>query len=104
MDEYITHGLWKTREGLEEEFIDAWKEVAKAFANLEKPPGVATLIQNVRDSTLFHSITIWKSGDDIRATHENAAAHEAVDRARSLCAEVSPGVFRVAARVVPTTR
>ena len=57
----------RVKEGREEEFVEAWKDVLGVFFfGLPNPPGPGTLIRSVEDPQLFYSFGPWKSLDDIR--------------------------------------
>jgi len=93
-----TLGVWKVKPGQEGAFIDAWKALGEVFATLPKPPSDrGMLVQSVNDSTLFYSFGPWRSLDDVQAMRSNPKAQEGIKRIAALCAEATPGAFRVVA-------
>lgn len=51
-----TLGVWRVGPGYEAEFISAWEELGRTFAQLPQPPtDRGTLIQSLSDPTLFYS-------------------------------------------------
>src|SRR5438552_1494928 len=100
--QYYTHALWRVKPGNEDAFISAWKAIGDAFSAL---PGVAsgrgTLIQSLTDPTLFYSFGPWNSLEDIQAMRSDPSAQEAIQKARELCEEATPGSYKVVAEAGP---
>lgn len=93
-----TLGVWRVKPGREAEFITAWKELGRTFAQLPQPPsGRGTLIQSLSDPTLFYSFGPWKRLEDVEAMRANARAQEGIRRLMELCTEATPGSFQVVA-------
>lgn len=99
MDEYYTLGVWRAKEGREDDLVKVWKEIGEAFKTLPTPPGIGTLIQSLDDPRLFYSFGPWPSLEAIQEMRENAGAREAIGRMQEVCEEARPGSFRVVARV-----
>lgn len=96
MDQTVyTLGMWRVKPGKEDEFVKAWKALAKAFIELPNPPGRGTLIRSTTDPQLFYSFGPWKRRDDVEAMRANERAQAAIQRVVSLCSEASPGTFTV---------
>ncbi|HKP54584.1 MAG TPA: antibiotic biosynthesis monooxygenase family protein [Chloroflexia bacterium] len=96
---YYTHALWRVKPGNEEAFIEAWKELGKAFGQLSSTPGNGTLIRSLTDPTLFYSFGPWDSLEDIEAMRRDAQAQQAIQRIIELCNEAAPGAYHVVAEV-----
>jgi hypothetical protein len=93
-----TLGVWRVKPGHEAEFITAWKELGRIFAQLPQPPSDrGTLVQSLSDSTLFYSFGPWKRLEDIEAMRANPRAQEGIRTLVALCTEATPGSFRVVA-------
>lgn len=92
-----TLGEWHVREGRQQEFIAAWKELGTIFASLPEPPGKGILIQSTSDSTLFYSFGPWNSIEAVETMRGNPQAEEGIRKLIDLCTEASPGSFRVVA-------
>ena len=98
-DVMYTLGAWKVHAGRESEFVAAWKALGQIFAALPHPPGTGTLIQSVSDPLQFYSFGPWKRPEDIQAMRGDSRAQAGIRRLMSLCAEATPGTFRVVAEV-----
>lgn len=93
-----TLGTWHIREGLQQEFITAWKELGEIFSALPSPPsGKGILIQSLTDPTLFYSFGPWKSLEALEAMRGDHRSQEGIRKLITLCTEASPGSFRVVA-------
>lgn len=99
MNEVVyTLGVWRVREGREEEFIAAWKDLGAVFAALPDPPsGKGVLVQSTEDPTLLYSFGPWRSLDHVSAMRDDPRARTGIQRLRELCTEATPGAFRVVA-------
>ncbi len=96
MDEQIyTHAMWRVRPGQEEAFIQAWSQLADAFAALEKRPRWGTLIRSTTEPKLFYSFGPWASLSDAAEMRANPGAQQALERVRSYCLEATPGVYEL---------
>lgn len=92
-----TLGVWRVRAGQEAEFVAAWKALGEAFARLPHPPGTGTLIRSVSEPGLFYSFGPWRRLEDIREMRGDPRAQAAIQRLVALCAEATPGTFRLVA-------
>jgi hypothetical protein len=50
-----TLARWRVREGEEERFVAAWRQLAAFFLSLREPPRWGTLLRSAEDSRLFSS-------------------------------------------------
>jgi hypothetical protein len=94
-----TLGMWRVKTGRAQEFVAAWKALGVTFASLPNPPGTGILIQSVSDPELFYSFGPWRRFEDIRAMRSDPRAQAGIERLVALCAEATPGTFRVVAEV-----
>lgn len=93
-----TLGVWRVKPGREAEFIAAWRELGRMFAQLpQSPSGKGTLVQSLTDSTLFYSFGPWKRLEDVEVMRANPRAPEGIRDLVALCTEATPGSFRVVA-------
>lgn len=96
-EQIYTLGVWHVKDGLQQEFITAWKELGEVFASLPDSPGKGILIQSTTESTLFYSFGPWNSLDAVEAMRNNPQAQQGVRKLMDLCSEATPGSYRVVA-------
>jgi hypothetical protein len=97
-DTVYTLGVWRVKPGHESAFIAAWRALGRIFADLpQAPSGKGTLLQSLSDPTLFYSFGPWRTLDDIQAMRGNPQAQAGIAMLRELCAEATPGSFRMVA-------
>jgi heme-degrading monooxygenase HmoA len=94
-----TVARWRVTPGQEAAFRAAWKDLAHAFAGLNRPPFSGTLLQHHSDPTLFVSFGPWNSLEDIEVMRRDETAQDAFLRVVALCDEAEPGTFRAVERV-----
>lgn len=98
-----THALWQVRQGMEDEFVEAWAEMGAVFTSLPKPPvGPGTLIRSTTDPLRYYSFGPWRSAEDVAAMRDDPRARDAMERIRALCTEAAPGLYEVV-REIETT-
>jgi hypothetical protein len=98
MDEQIyTLGAWHVKEGKQEEFIVAWKELGEVFGSLPDPPGKGVLIQSTSNPELFYSFGPWNSMEAVEAMRNNPEAQQGIRKLINLCTEATPGSYRLVA-------
>jgi len=97
--EAYTLGVWRVKPGMEDAFVQAWKELGAYFLSLPKPPGTGKLVQSVQDSTLFYSFGPWNSFEDIQAMRSDSRTPEMLAKLSALCVDATPGAFRLVAQV-----
>jgi hypothetical protein len=96
--EIYTLGVWHVRDGSQEEFVSAWKELGAVFASLPRPPiGKGILIQSATEPTLFYSFGPWRSEEDVAAMRGAPHAQAGIRKLIDLCTEATPGTYRVVA-------
>jgi hypothetical protein len=100
VDEYLTIGLWRAKDGREAELVEVWKGIGEVFNGLPDPPtGTGTLVQSIEDPRSFVSFGAWPSLSAIRAMREDDDARRAIGRMAEVCEDTRPGTFRVVATV-----
>ena len=79
-----TSGSWKVKEGREEEFAAAWRELAEW--TLSEIPGAiwATLLRDRDDPTHFISFGPWESADAIEQWRASDGFRERIGGIREL--------------------
>ena len=98
---FYTHARWRVKPGREEEFIEAWRKMASAFAALPDAIGHGTLIRSVDDPSIYYSFGPWRSLDAIHSMRGGSHTQEALIRVRDLCDEFTTGTYEVVAEVYP---
>ncbi|MFU8861861.1 MAG: antibiotic biosynthesis monooxygenase family protein [Cyclonatronaceae bacterium] len=98
MEEHIyTLGAWQVKEGKEQAFIGAWKELGELFGALPDPPGKGILIHSTSNPALFYSFGPWNSMEAVEAMRNNPEAQQRIRKLIDLCTEATPGSYRVVA-------
>jgi hypothetical protein len=95
--EVYTLGAWRVKEGMQSEFVEAWKDLGRFFRNLPNPPGEGTLLQSLDEPQQFYSFGPWRTIDDIQQMRDHPETPEAISKLMSFCEEGRPGTFRVVA-------
>lgn len=90
-----TLGRWLVKDGQEEAFVAAWKELGAFFLGLPNPPGQGTLVRSIDNPRLFYSFGPWKSLEDIQAMRSHPQTPAMFQRLIELCEEATPGAYRV---------
>ena len=98
-DVYYTLACWKVKLDQEQEFIAAWKGLAKIFDRLANKPISGTLLQSTADPTLFYSFGPWKNLADIEAMRKDPESRDGLQQLMSLCSEATPGSYKLAAQI-----
>lgn len=60
-DEVYTVGAWYVKDGMQSEFVEAWKALGRHFRTLPNPPGTGTLLQSIDEPQQFYSFGPWRS-------------------------------------------
>lgn len=96
---FYTHAEWRVHPGREEEFVDAWRALSRAFAALPAQPIWGTLLRSEREPTLFYSFGPWAHEADIAAMRASPVARAALESIMGLCVQATPGTYREVAHV-----
>lgn len=94
-----TLAMYRVKEGREDEFVAAWRGLARTFESLPEPPLWGTLIRHRSERTLFYSFGPWRSAEHVGAMRASREAGEAFARLRGLCEELTPGDYEVVTHV-----
>jgi hypothetical protein len=54
-DEIYTLGMWRVKNGKQDDFVAAWQALGGYFNGLPHPPGKGTLLQSVDEPQQFYS-------------------------------------------------
>ncbi|MEX2487469.1 MAG: hypothetical protein WD377_07625 [Nitriliruptoraceae bacterium] len=96
-DEVYTLGAWRVKEGMEREFVEAWKELGRFFRQLSAPPGEGTLLQGIDDPHEFYSFGPWPSLGAVQDMRHHPDTPEEISKLLSFCEDGHPGTYRVVA-------
>jgi heme-degrading monooxygenase HmoA len=84
-----TWGRWKVTPGKEDEFINAWTQLATRTKR-DFPESTATLLRDRDDPTLFLSFGPWESIEQIDRWRASNTFQTGVGEIRPLLAEFTP--------------
>jgi heme-degrading monooxygenase HmoA len=85
-----THGVWRVKPGREDEFVEAWQELAReGMAELDtvEPP---TLLRDRERPTEFVSFGPWQDLEEVERFRSSAAFHRGQERMRDLLESFTP--------------
>ena len=85
-----TLGVWKTKAGKEDEFIEAWQSLADWTSNSVPGAGLGTLLQHADTPQRFVSFGPWDSSESAAEWRQQPEFIEFVAKARALCEEFEP--------------
>jgi heme-degrading monooxygenase HmoA len=84
----FTTGVWNVKKGKEQEFINAWREMATwTFQNMDG--GSARLLQDSQNPSMFISVGEWTSEANIQKWRESSDFKSALAKISALLAEPS---------------
>ncbi len=88
LNQSFTTGIWNVKKGKEQEFINAWKEMAQwTFANMDG--GSARLLQDAKDPSRFISLGQWVSENNIQKWRETSEFKNALEKINNMLVESS---------------
>lgn len=99
MDSIYTHALWRVKAGHEQEFVDAWHELARVFSNLEARPSWGTLLRSRTDAAVFYSFGPWRTMEDALAMRADPGAQHAIAAVKEHCTDATPEICELVAHV-----
>ena len=82
MGELFTHGRWVVKDGMEDEFVQLWQDLADWTAQNVEGTSWAVLVQDRDDSREFRSFGPWDSLEAIEAWRGASGFQERVVRLR----------------------
>jgi heme-degrading monooxygenase HmoA len=85
-----TLGDWIVRPGREDEFIEAWHEMAEWTANEFAPGASAVLVRDRENRSRFVSFGPWESEDQVSRWRESEGFASRVGRIRELLDRFEP--------------
>lgn len=90
MGTLYTWGSWQVKAGREDEFVQAWQEIAQWTAS--EIPGAmwATLVRDLEDPSQFLSIGPWESMGAIEEWRASEGFRERIGRIRALVEGFEP--------------
>jgi heme-degrading monooxygenase HmoA len=94
VDELYTCGIWRVLPCREENFVSAWRDLARWTAEHISGAGAATLFQDTEQPNRFVSFGPWESADAIEAWRASAGFQERVTAIRARLEGFEPGTFR----------
>jgi pimeloyl-ACP methyl ester carboxylesterase len=96
-DQFYTLGVWRVKNGKQDDFVEAWKGLGRVFRALPRPPGQGTLLQSLDEPRQFYSFGPWRTLDDIHGARRHPDVPSEIGKLMDLCEEGRPGTFRVVA-------
>jgi heme-degrading monooxygenase HmoA len=60
-----THGVWTVKPGREDEFVEAWREMARAAVAEFDPPGRPHLLRDRERPNVFRSFGPWNDAETV---------------------------------------
>jgi heme-degrading monooxygenase HmoA len=84
-----TLGVWTAKPGREEEFVDAWREMATRTA-AEFDGASAVLLRDRDQANRFISSGPWESLEQVRAWRESSTFRQGLARIRGLIEAFEP--------------
>jgi hypothetical protein len=70
-----THGVWKVKPGREDEFVSAWRTMAREAMETFDPPGPPHLFRDRDDPHIFRSFGPWNDAETVRRFRESIKPH-----------------------------
>lgn len=96
-----THAVWRVKPGHEQQFIEAWRELARVFTGLAVPPLWGSLLRNTADRSVFYSFGPWRNLQDAQAMRADPEAQRAIAAVRQCCLEATPEICELVDHVKP---
>lgn len=100
MGQLYTHGRWVVKDGQQEQFRAAWREIADWTSEriAGAVAGEARLLQDLDDPTLFLSFGPWESLEAIQTWRGDDGFKERVSRVREFLVSFEAHTLRVVDR------
>jgi heme-degrading monooxygenase HmoA len=98
MAETYTSGVWRAKDGEEEDFVAAWRDFA-AWAAKMPECGTLRLVRDVEQPSQFMSFAPWASFEAQRAWKETDEFRDRMGRVQRHVAEFTPMVYELVAQV-----
>jgi quinol monooxygenase YgiN len=94
-----TSGDWHVRPGREQEFVDAWRELAEWSTNEYGPDGWGKLFRDKEDPARFRSLGAWPDERVVEEWRASDGFKQRLAKIRELLEEMSIRTFDLAAEV-----
>jgi quinol monooxygenase YgiN len=94
-----TSGDWHVKPGREQEFVDAWREMAEWSTNEYGPDGWGRLFRDKEDPVRFRSVGAWPNDQVVAEWRASEGFQQRLAKIRELLEEVSIRTFDLAAEV-----
>jgi len=102
MNQLVTTGTWRARDGEEDAFIAAWTDFVE-WAAEQDGSGTLRLGRDVDDPGRFVSFAAWRDADAARAWKQSPEFALRMKRVQQHVAEFKPAELEVVAAVEPHT-
>ena len=94
----FTLGIWTVKEGREDDFVRAWRELAERTKE-DFPDETATLLRDREQQNRFVSFGPWESLDQIEQWRNSTTFQAGVGKIRELLDDFAPSTLDVAAEI-----
>jgi quinol monooxygenase YgiN len=94
-----TSGDWHPKPGREQEFIDAWRELASWSTSEYGPNGWGKLLRDKEDPSHFISVGKWPDAETVSAWRDSEGFDERIGKVRELVEEIRIRIYDPAAEV-----
>jgi quinol monooxygenase YgiN len=94
-----TSGDWHVKPGREQEFVDAWREMAEWSTNEYGPKGWGKLLRDKEDPARFRSVGAWPDERAVEDWRASDGFTRRLAKIRELLEEVTIRTFDLATEV-----
>ena len=98
-----TSGDWYVKEGSEDPFVEAWRELADWTVSNFSGCTFAKLLSDESDSSHFLSFSPWRDDGAVAAWRKHPGFQQRVGHLREMLESFTPHTMHVAAEVGPPT-
>jgi heme-degrading monooxygenase HmoA len=98
MAQAYTHSVWIVKPGLEDEFIQRWREFA-TWSALQGLAGGARLLRDVDQRNRFVSFAPWQSFDTVGRWRSARGFHERIGRLQEVLESFEPHTLEQIAEI-----
>lgn len=94
-----TSGDWHVKPGREQEFVDAWRELAEWSTTEYGPDGWGKLLRDKENKARFRSVGAWPDERAVEEWRASDGFKQRLAKIRELLEEVTIGTFDLATEV-----
>jgi len=94
-----TSGDWQVKSGSEQEFVDAWREMAEWSTNEYGADGWGKLLRDKEDPARFRSVGAWPDERAVEEWRASEGFKQRLAKIRELLEEVTIRTFDLATEV-----